>query len=67
MKFSGLTKSEARAMEQLLISAYSLGNLYNARGEIAVGNVAGYAGKIGNIVSMIVGTVEDDLLNLMGR
>ena len=67
VKFSGLTKSEARAMEQLLISAYSLGNLYNARREIAVGNVAGYAGKIGNIVSMIVGTVEDDLLNLMGR
>ena len=40
MKFSGLTKREARVMEQVLISAYSLDHLSNARREIAVGNVA---------------------------
>lgn len=67
VKFSGLTKFEARAMEQALISAYSLENLINARREIATGNVGGFAGKIGNIISIFGGAVEDELLNLMGR
>ena len=67
VKFSGLTKVEARAMEQILISAYSLDNLINARREIATGNVGGFAGKIGNIISIFGGAVEDELLNLMGR
>ena len=67
VKFSGLTRFEARAMEQALISAYSLENLINARREIATGNVGGFAGKIGNIISIFDGVVEDELLNLMGR
>ena len=67
VKFSGLTKFEARAMEQALISAYSLENLINARREIATGNVGRFAGKIGNIISIFGGAVEDELLNLMGR
>ena len=67
VKFSGLTKFEARAMEQVLISAYSLENLINARREIATGNVGRFAGKIGNIISIFGGAVEDELLNLMGR
>ena len=67
VKFSGLTKAEARAMEQVLISAYSLDNLSNARREIAVGNVSGFAGRIGNIVSIFGGAVEDEFLDLMGR
>lgn len=45
IKFSGLTRGEASAMEQMLISAYSLDNLSNARREIAVGNVSGFAEK----------------------
>ena len=67
VKFSGLTKFEARAMEQALISAYLLDNLVNARREIATENVGGFAGKIGNIISIFDGAVEDELLNLMER
>ena len=67
VKFSGLTMTEARAMEQVLISSYSLSNLSNARREIAVGNVSDFAGKMENIISIFVGSVESDLLNLMGR
>ena len=67
IKFSGLTRVEARAMEQMLISAYSLDNLSNARREIAVGNVSGFAGKIGNVINIFGGAIEDEFLNLMGR
>ena len=67
VKFTGLTKVEARAMEQVLISAYSLDNLCNARREIAVGNVGGFAGKIGNVISIFGGSVESEFLSLMGR
>ena len=67
VKFSGLTKSEARVMEQVLISAYSLDYLSNARREIAVGKVGGFTGEIGNIVKIFGGVAEDELLNLMGR
>lgn len=64
---SGLTKVEARAMEQLIISAYTLENLANARREIAAGNVSGFAGKIENVISIFGGAIEDEYLNLMGR
>lgn len=67
VKFTGLTKPEARALEQILISSYTLNNLANARREIAVGNVRGFAGKIGNVISLFGGAVEDEFLNLMGR
>lgn len=60
-------KAEAQAMEQILISTYSLDNLINTRREIAAGNVGGFAEKIGNIINIFGGTVEDELLNLMGR
>ena len=52
-------------MEQVLISAYSLDNLCNARREIGIGNVRGFSGKIGNIISIFGGAVEDEFLNLM--
>ena len=64
---TGLTKTEARAMEQIVISAYTLDNLINARREIAVGNVSGFAGKIDNVISIFGGAIEDEFLNLMGR
>lgn len=51
----------------MLISAYSLDNLSNARREIAVGNVSGFAGKIGNVINIFGGAIEDEFLNLMGR
>ena len=65
VKFTGLTKDEARVMEQLLISAYLLDNLYNARREIAVRNVGGYAERIRNVISIFGGALEDEFLNLM--
>lgn len=64
---SGLTKLEARAYEQIVISAYTLGNLQNARREIAAGNVAGFAGNMNNTIKLFGGLAEDELLNLMGR
>lgn len=39
-------------MEQILISAYTLDNLLNAGREIAVGNVAGFTGRIDNVISI---------------
>ena len=59
--------NKARAMEQIIISAYTLDNLVNARREIAVGNVSGFLGKIGNVISIFGGTLENEFLNLMGR
>ena len=54
-------------MEQILISAYTLDNLLNARREIAVGNVAGFTGRIDNVISIFEGVAEDEVLNLMGQ
>ena len=54
-------------MEQVLISAYSLENLSNARREIAAGNINGFAGKIDNIISIFGGSMESEIMSLMGR
>ena len=67
VKFTGLTRIEARVMEQVVISAYTLQNLDNARREIAVGNVSGFAGKMNNIINIFGGAMESELLSLMGR
>ncbi|MFR0974472.1 MAG: hypothetical protein ACLSE9_08725 [Acutalibacteraceae bacterium] len=64
---TNISITEARAMEQILISAYTLDNLLNAGREIAVGNVAGFTGRIDNVISIFEGVAEDELLNLMGR
>ena len=63
--FAGLTKREAMLAEQLLISAYTLENLKNARREIAIGNVANYAQYMGNVVSLFEGAVESEMMSLM--
>ena len=67
VKVTDLTLPEARAVEQVLISAYALENLDNARREIAVGNVAGFQENMGRIVQIFQNSTEDELLNLMGR
>lgn len=67
VKFTGLTVPEARAMGQLLISAYTIQNSDNARREIAAGKVSGFAGKIENIINISGGAAEDEFLNLMER
>lgn len=40
-------------MEQILISAYTLDNLLNAGREIAVGNVAGFTGRIDMLLASL--------------
>ena len=67
VKFTNLTLPEARAVEQTLISAYTLKNLDNARREIAAGNVAGFQENMGRVVQIFQNSTEDELLNLMGR
>ena len=65
--FTGLTKNEARVVEQVLISAYGINNLYNARREIAVGNIGKYSQHVGNTISLFGSFYESEILNLMGR
>ena len=67
VKYSCLSREEARIVEQVLISTYTLDNLINARREIAKGNVSKAKGKIKNILRILKGVAEDDLLTLMGR
>ena len=67
VKFTGLTVGQARVVEQVLISAYSLDYLRNARREIARGNVAGFNEEIEKINQLFNNASEDELLNLMGR
>ena len=67
VKFTGLTKPEARIAEQILISAYGLENLVNARREIALGKVSGAAQYMKNTIKLFNNLAEDELLNLMGR
>lgn len=67
VKFTALSMREARMMEQILISAYTLQNLDNARREIATGNVRGFAENMDNIINIFDGALESELLSLMGR
>lgn len=67
VKFTGLTMRGARVMEQVIISAYTLQNLDNARREIATGNVRGFAGNMNNVIKIFDGAMESELLSLMGR
>ena len=65
--FTGLTKNQARVVEQVLISAYGINNLYNARREIAVGNISKYSEYVGSTISLFGSFYESEMLNLMGR
>lgn len=65
VKYTGMSIKEARTMEQLLISAYQLAYLDNARREIAVGNVMGFSENMTNVVELFGGFVESELLSLM--
>lgn len=67
VKFTGLTRVEARIIEQILISAYTMQNLDNARREIAIGNLGGFAGSMNNVISIFSGAAESELLCLMER
>ena len=52
---TGLSKNEARAAEQILISAYSLEALDNARREIAAANVVKFTDEVGRALGLMSG------------
>ncbi len=67
MIMSGLSKGEARGVEQVMISAYTLDALDNARREIAFGNIAG-AGREGARAARILASYpENEWLDFIGR
>ena len=67
MEYNECNRTISGAMEQILISAYTIQNLDNARREIAKGNVNGFKSKMNNIINIFGGATESELLNLMGR
>ena len=64
--YSGLTRGEARVVEQVLISAYILDNLYNARREIAVSNIGNYRQSLNSAMRLFGSLSEESLYYLMG-
>ena len=64
---TGLSVRGAKVAEQLLISAYTISYLDNARREIAVGNLSGYKGDMKAIIQIFESIPEDELRNLMER
>ena len=64
---SGLTKEQAMVIEQILISAFTLGNLENARREISVGNLEQYKCYLTAAKDIIQAASEDALFDLMGE
>ena len=64
---TNLSVLEAKATEQVIISAYTLSYLDNARREIAVGNIGKYKDYMEAIVEIFGSAAEDELMNLMGR
>ncbi len=63
---SGLTLDEARLVEQILISAFTLDHLENARREIAVGHINAYHQYMGAATEIFAGATENGLLALLG-
>ena len=59
--YSGLTRGEARVVEQVLISAYILDNLYNARREIAVSNIGNYRQSLNSAMRLFGSLSEESL------
>ena len=63
---AGLTKEQSMLLEQIIISAFTLGYLENARREISIGNVRKYNTYMNAITSIIEGATEDALFDLIG-
>ena len=62
---AGLTKNQARLLEQTLISAYTLDVLQNARREIAPRNIFKLQSDANRVASLLGGLIESELLCLM--
>ena len=64
---AGFERTEARIMEQVLISTFTLQYLDNARRERAVKNIEKYRENIYNVIEIFSWAIESDILSLMGR
>ena len=64
---TGLSKPESMLLEQVLISAFTLQYLSNARREIAVGNIPNFQNNMGAVISLISGVNAADIEKLIGR
>ena len=62
---TGLTRYEARAVEQTVIAAFTLEKLDNARNEIAKGNLPKFRSEMGAVVEIFQGFNEDEVYNLL--
>ena len=62
---TGLKEREARLVEQMVISAYTLQYLDNARREIATRKVWKYNSYFTSVYNIIEGATEDALINLL--
>lgn len=64
--FTGLTESEARAMEQSLICIYTFDALSNARYEISEGKIGEFESEVNRMASLLK-IDESGLWNLVRR
>ena len=64
---TGLTKDEARVLEQVVISAYTISYLENARREIGKGNLSNFRKYLSAASDVLCGAAEEALFSLMGR
>ncbi len=64
---TGLTKNEAMVLEQVVISAYTLSYLENARREIGKGNLSNFRMYLSAAGDILCGAAEEALFGLMGR
>ena len=62
---SGLTLDEARLVEQVVISVFTVAYLENARREIAVSKIDQYAKYMGAVAEMVGGASEEGLYGLI--
>lgn len=62
VKFTNLTVSEARYVEQLLISTYTLENLLNARREISIQKLDSFKNSTDNVLKLFANLAEDEVL-----
>lgn len=67
VKITGLTVKQARLTEQILISAYAIDKLDNARREISIGKVNKYVDCLYDIINIFGGYAESEYLSLLGR
>ena len=62
---TGLTTDEARVLEQLLISIYTVGYLENARREIAIKNVPKFKSYVSAVAEILTGIPGETIYELI--